>query len=245
MIGRRSALVIAGASLALTSCGTSEPVTRATALGQVPAAEGVTTPLEQADTPLVGDSTSAGSPSQVECGRPIVDAPPTIGALADPNETEDAEFRERQALTAPAAQLFQDAAGLDNFGGFFFDPATGQYVLRVVGPTEAAERLATALPPERIRIEQAEYTIAELKAVADRIIPTHDDGSVDLGAVQEPYATLAEQNKISLGISHTANRILLFVTADVPCDVVGQMASALGAHGGEIGQIGPITIEQE
>lgn len=153
------------------------------------------------------------------------------------------EYRARQALAAPAAQLFQEAWALDNFGGFFFDPPTGQYVLRVVGPTDEAERLADALPPERIRIAQAEYTIAELKAVADQIIPVRDDGTVDVATLTEPYATLVEQFKISLGIDHTLNRVLVAVTADVPCEIVDQIASVLGAHG-EIGQMGAVSLEE-
>ena len=80
----------------------------------------------------------------------------------------------------------------------FFDPPTGQYVLRVVGPTDATERLADALPAERIRIEQAEHTMAELKAVADQIIPVRDDRTVDVAALTEPYATLvAEAGAVS------------------------------------------------
>lgn len=284
-------------SLAITSCGTDDPATRAATLDRATTSMEVTTTVEQTETSTAGDSTPTSLTTLVPCGRPIVDAPVTTGGadesavpvsiIGDPalaplsddernqraglglpdlgydeltadldaaraslaetgmrlTAAELAEFRARQALAVPASQLFQQAWALDNFGGFFFDPLTGQYVLRVVGPTDAAERLADVLPAERIRIEQAEYTMAELKAVADQIVPVRDDGTVDVAALTEPYATLVNQGKIGVGIDHTLNRVLVVVTADVPCEVVAQIASVLGAHG-EIGEMGNASLEQ-
>ncbi len=151
---------------------------------------------------------------------------------------ELAEFRVRQSLAEAAASVFERARTLDNFGGFFFDAPTGQYVLRVAGPIDDAESVVAELPADRVHVEQGGYTIAELESVAARIVPVGDDGVVDTSALTEPYASLVEQGRISVGIRQTEGRVVVALTTDVTCGVVAQIAAVLGDRG-DITLMGP------
>ena len=145
--------------------------------------------------------------------------------------SELAELRAREQLAEPASRLLRRAKTLPGFGGFFLDPLEGQYVLRVVGPTQGAEELSTILPPDRVRIEQADYTVDELNSFADRIVTIGDDGLVEIAAIDEPYRTLVADESISVGLNHTANRIHVWVTSDVSCDIVRTIVATIGDRG--------------
>lgn len=140
------------------------------------------------------------------------------------------EFRARLALADDAAFLMRDLRAREDFAGFFFDPATSQYVARTTGDEDQLLELVDGrLPAGRIRVERAERSIRDLEAVAHSIVPVYDvevGRQVDDLGPFEPYL-----DRISVMVRHEENEVWAFVDPGLPVAVLRNVEQAIGEAG--------------
>lgn len=157
---------------------------------------------------------------QPESSQPV----PATPALTAPRDSSDDVFVE-------AADMFERARTIDNFAGFFYDSATEQHVLAVKGDTAAAENLVESFPGVPTRVEQATYSFAELEQVSDAIVAMGDRGWVDTSRIVEPFASLVEEERLSVGIEQSSNRVVVYLDISVPNEIRDQIAEIIDGYG--------------